>query len=58
MLKRTLVLLMAGTLPVLAEPQFGFIGTGVFYFFVFITKAMDYLAVPILLYIGFIVIKR
>jgi len=43
MLKKILVLLMIGTLPVLAEPQFDFIGGMLFYIFVFVSKAFEFL---------------
>ena len=43
MLKKVGILLGLGTLPVLAEPQFGFIGGIIFYIFVFVSKAFEFL---------------
>ena len=52
MFKRILFFFTIGTLPIFAEPQFDFMGLIVFYSMVFITKSMDYLAIPILLNYG------
>ena len=43
MLKKTFILLLIATLPALAEPQFDMIGGIMFYIFVFLSKAFEFL---------------
>ena len=57
-LKKTFILLLIATLPALAEPQFDMIGGIMFYIFVFLSKAFEFLSPFIFLIIIVVAIKK